>query len=131
MTTSNHVRIVEVGARDGLQNEKTLLPADVKIALIDRLSSTGLQTIEATSFVSPKWLPQLADVPRLRFTVQLLRGLTEACASRYNTVAERDQYALRCQTARCPVSLPTLENFAPYRYAARMGVSTDLARNVE
>lgn len=61
MTSSNHVRIVEVGARDGLQNEKTLLPAAVKIELIDRLSDTGLQTIEATSFVSPQWVPQLAD----------------------------------------------------------------------
>ncbi len=54
----DHVRIVEVGARDGLQNEKTMLPTDVKIALIDRLSGTGLRTIEATSFVSPKWVPQ-------------------------------------------------------------------------
>jgi len=56
-----HVRIVEVGARDGLQNEKAIVPAAVKIELIDRLSATGLQTIEATSFVSPKWVPQLAD----------------------------------------------------------------------
>ncbi|MGJ4731042.1 hydroxymethylglutaryl-CoA lyase [Luteimonas sp. SDU101] len=58
---SRHVRIVEVGPRDGLQNEKTLIPAAAKIELIDRLSATGLQTIEATSFVSPKWVPQLAD----------------------------------------------------------------------
>ena len=56
-----HVRIVEVGARDGLQNEKNFLPTAVKIELIDRLSATGLQSIEATSFVSPKWVPQLAD----------------------------------------------------------------------
>ncbi|WP_300622382.1 hydroxymethylglutaryl-CoA lyase [Dokdonella sp.] len=56
-----HVRIVEVGARDGLQNEKTIIPAATKIELIDRLSATGLRTIEATSFVSPKWIPQLAD----------------------------------------------------------------------
>ena len=55
------VRIVEVGARDGLQNEKAIVPAAVKIELIDRLSATGLRTIEATSFVSPKWVPQLAD----------------------------------------------------------------------
>jgi hydroxymethylglutaryl-CoA lyase len=55
------VRIVEVGPRDGLQNEKTLIPAAEKIALIDRLSATGLRSIEATSFVSPKWVPQLAD----------------------------------------------------------------------
>lgn len=55
------VRIVEVGPRDGLQNEKTIVPTADKIALIDRLSATGLRSIEATSFVSPKWVPQLAD----------------------------------------------------------------------
>jgi hydroxymethylglutaryl-CoA lyase len=60
-SASSPVRIVEVGARDGLQNEKTIVPAATKIELIDRLSSTGLKTIEATSFVSPKWIPQLAD----------------------------------------------------------------------
>lgn len=58
---SDFVRIVEVGPRDGLQNEKTLLATADKIALIDRLTAAGLQTIEATSFVSPKWIPQLAD----------------------------------------------------------------------
>jgi hydroxymethylglutaryl-CoA lyase len=61
MSLPNAVRIVEVGARDGLQNEKTIIPAATKIELIDRLSATGLRTIEATSFVSPKWVPQLAD----------------------------------------------------------------------
>jgi len=55
------VRIVEVGARDGLQNEKTIVATPVKVELIDRLTGTGLQSIEATSFVSPKWVPQLAD----------------------------------------------------------------------
>ncbi|HEV8692798.1 MAG TPA: hydroxymethylglutaryl-CoA lyase [Lysobacter sp.] len=55
------VRIVEVGPRDGLQNEKTIIATADKIALIDRLSATGLRSIEATSFVSPKWVPQLAD----------------------------------------------------------------------
>ncbi len=55
------VRIVEVGPRDGLQNEKSIIPAATKVELIDRLSQTGLRTIEATSFVSPKWVPQLAD----------------------------------------------------------------------
>ncbi|MGY0798912.1 hydroxymethylglutaryl-CoA lyase [Lysobacter sp. A286] len=55
------VRIVEVGPRDGLQNEKTVVATADKIELIDRLSATGLQSIEATSFVSPKWVPQLAD----------------------------------------------------------------------
>ncbi|MBB1060526.1 hydroxymethylglutaryl-CoA lyase [Marilutibacter spongiae] len=55
------VRIVEVGPRDGLQNEKTQVATADKIALIDRLSATGLRSIEATSFVSPRWVPQLAD----------------------------------------------------------------------
>jgi len=61
MTMPTRVRIVEVGPRDGLQNEKTIVATADKIALIDRLSATGLLTIEATSFVSPKWVPQLAD----------------------------------------------------------------------
>ena len=55
------VKIVEVGARDGLQNEKLILPAEVKTQFIDKLSQTGLKVIEATSFVSPKWVPQMAD----------------------------------------------------------------------
>jgi hydroxymethylglutaryl-CoA lyase len=57
----SQVRIVEVGPRDGLQNEKSIIATADKIALIDRLSATGLRSIEATSFVSPKWVPQLAD----------------------------------------------------------------------
>ena len=77
MNPSNHVRIVEVGARDGLQNEKALLPAEVKIALIDRLSATGLQMIEATSFVSPKWVPQLADA------AEVFRGIHKLPGVRY------------------------------------------------
>ena len=58
---NNAVRIVEVGPRDGLQNEKTIISVADKIALINQLSQCGFQTIEATSFVSPKWIPQLAD----------------------------------------------------------------------
>jgi hydroxymethylglutaryl-CoA lyase len=61
MNTPQQVRIVEVGPRDGLQNEKAIIPTPLKIELIDRLSATGLRSIEATSFVSPKWIPQLAD----------------------------------------------------------------------
>ena len=55
------VRIVEVGPRDGLQNESAMVATADKIELVDRLSATGLRSIEATSFVSPKWVPQLAD----------------------------------------------------------------------
>jgi hydroxymethylglutaryl-CoA lyase len=55
------VRIVDVGPRDGLQNEKATIATDVKVGLIDRLTDAGLQAIEAASFVSPKWVPQMAD----------------------------------------------------------------------
>lgn len=58
---SDFVRIVEMSARDGLQNEKTLISTADKVALIDRLSDTGLPSIEVTAFVSPKWVPQMAD----------------------------------------------------------------------
>jgi hydroxymethylglutaryl-CoA lyase len=63
------VRIVEVGPRDGLQNEKRALPTATKLELIERLVAAGLRDIEATSFVSPKWVPQMAD------HVEIMRGL--------------------------------------------------------
>lgn len=59
------IRIHEVGARDGLQNEKTVVPTEVKAEFIRRLAVAGLSTIEATSFVHPKWVPQLADAEQL------------------------------------------------------------------
>ncbi len=61
MSFPNHVKIVEVGPRDGLQNEKQVVPTATKIELIDRLTEAGLPVIEATSFVSPKWVPQMGD----------------------------------------------------------------------
>jgi hydroxymethylglutaryl-CoA lyase len=61
VTLPRRVRLVEVGPRDGLQNEKAMVPTDVKVALIDMLADAGMPAIEATSFVSPKWVPQMAD----------------------------------------------------------------------
>ena len=63
MTSSipSRVRLIDVGPRDGLQNEKSPVPADVKIELVHRLQAAGLQEIEVTSYVSPKWVPQMAD----------------------------------------------------------------------
>jgi isopropylmalate/homocitrate/citramalate synthase len=61
VTLPKNVRIVEVGPRDGLQNEPGVVPAAVKIELINRLADAGLRAIEATAFVSPKWVPQMAD----------------------------------------------------------------------
>ena len=60
-TLPSRVRIVEVGPRDGLQNEKGEVPTAVKLELIERLADAGLQAIEVTAFVSPKWIPQMAD----------------------------------------------------------------------
>src|SRR5438445_9529277 len=57
----DHVHIVEVGPRDGLQNEKVTIPAEAKIDYITALADAGLTTIEAGAFVSPKWVPQMAD----------------------------------------------------------------------
>jgi hydroxymethylglutaryl-CoA lyase len=61
MTFPAKVKIVEVGPRDGLQNEKQVVPTEIKIELIERLADAGLRVIEATSFVSPKWVPQMGD----------------------------------------------------------------------
>jgi hydroxymethylglutaryl-CoA lyase len=70
------VRIVEVGPRDGLQNEKAIIPAATKIELINRLGETGLRSIEATSFVSPKWVPQLADAAEVFSAITQLPGVS-------------------------------------------------------
>ncbi|KAI4878652.1 hypothetical protein NFI96_023261 [Prochilodus magdalenae] len=71
------VKIVEVGPRDGLQNEKEMVPTEVKILLIDMLSQTGLSVIEATSFVSSKWVAQMAD------HTEVLRGINRLPHVRY------------------------------------------------
>lgn len=69
--TKQDVRIVEVGPRDGLQNEKAaIIPVEVKVELIDRLTRAGVMTVEAGSFVSPKWVPQMAD------TAEVLKRMT-------------------------------------------------------
>ena len=73
---TDFVRIVEVGPRDGLQNEKTIIATADKIELIDRLSRTGLRSIEATSFVSPKWVPQLADAAEVFGAIERKPGVS-------------------------------------------------------
>jgi len=61
MAYPDFLKIVEVGPRDGLQNEKAIVPLDAKVALVERLAATGLKAVEAGAFVSPKWVPQMAD----------------------------------------------------------------------
>tara|TARA_R110000824_G_scaffold245090_1_gene434104 strand:+ start:1430 stop:2311 length:882 start_codon:yes stop_codon:yes gene_type:complete len=72
------VTIYEVGPRDGLQNEKRLIPAADKVRLIDLLSAAGFRKIEATSFVSPKWVPQLADAAEVMAAITRKPGVTYA-----------------------------------------------------
>ncbi|WP_425417944.1 hydroxymethylglutaryl-CoA lyase [Oricola indica] len=74
----SRARIYEVGPRDGLQNEKAVIPTDKKIALIDLLSDAGFDRIEATSFVSPKWVPQLADAEAVLAGIRRRPGVTYA-----------------------------------------------------
>ncbi|GAA0806267.1 hydroxymethylglutaryl-CoA lyase [Cupriavidus gilardii] len=74
MNQPNYVKIVEVGPRDGLQNEKAMVPADTKVALIDRLTEAGFVNIEAASFVSPKWVPQMADGAEVMARIQRRPG---------------------------------------------------------
>ncbi len=69
------VRIVDVAPRDGLQNEKTVVPTEVKVGLIDRLTDAGLPAIEAASFVSPKWVPQMADNAQVMAAIRRKPGV--------------------------------------------------------
>ena len=96
--SGSFVTVVEVSPRDGLQNEKRLLSAEVKVALVDRLSAAGFRAIEVTSFVSPKAVPQMADaadvmarierVPGIRYSVLTpnMRGLEGALAAHADAI---------------------------------------------
>ena len=72
------IRIVEVGPRDGLQNESRLIPTDVKVAFVDALSATGLDEIEVSSFVSPRWVPQLEDAEEVFRRIERREGVIYA-----------------------------------------------------
>ncbi len=76
MTLPTHVRLVEMGPRDGLQNEKQVVSTETKVELIARLGAAGLPAIEATSFVSPKWVPQMGDNSEVMRRIQRLPGVS-------------------------------------------------------
>lgn len=80
MNLPSKVKIVDVGPRDGLQNEKAQVPAAVKIELVHRLQDAGLTEIEVTSFVSPKWVPQMADA------AEVMAGITRKPGVRYSVL---------------------------------------------
>ena len=75
MTLPSRAKIVEVSPRDGLQNEKEQISTDIKVELIDRLTAAGFPNIEATSFVSPKWVPQMADAADVMSRIQRKPGV--------------------------------------------------------
>jgi hydroxymethylglutaryl-CoA lyase len=77
-TLPQRVRVVDVGPRDGLQNEKGAVPIDVKVSLVERLAEAGVPSIEATSFVSPKWVPQMADAAEVMARIRRRPGVTYA-----------------------------------------------------
>src|SRR5690349_13056684 len=76
MRLPDHVKIVEVGPRDGLQNESGIVPVAVRVELIERLSAAGLTVIEAGSFVSPKWVPQMANTGEVLAKLQRRPGVS-------------------------------------------------------
>lgn len=132
MRLPTRVRMVEVGPRDGLQNEKSIVPTEVKIGLVDRLTDAGLTAIEAGSFVSPKWVPQMADTPEVFTGIRRkdgvryvaltpnAKGFEGAVAAKADEVAvfaaaseSFSQKNINCSIAE------SLERFAPVMAAAK------------
>jgi hydroxymethylglutaryl-CoA lyase len=103
------VTIWEVGARDGLQNEDTVVPVEVKLEFLDRLAGAGLTTLEATSFVHPKWVPQLADAE------QLLANLEQRDGVRYPVLVPNERgldRALAADVRHIAIFASATETFA-------------------
>ncbi|BFZ56236.1 hypothetical protein PYCC9005_003280 [Savitreella phatthalungensis] len=107
-----HVRIVEVGPRDGLQNEPTLVDTATKLELIDRLARTGLRTIEATSFVSKKLIPQLADAAEVLTGIRARGGLPSTTPTSSSSPSFLDQHdrGYLPHPISYPVLVPTIRH---------------------
>jgi hydroxymethylglutaryl-CoA lyase len=132
MQLPSKVKLVDVGPRDGLQNEKEPVPAAVKIELVHRLQEAGLQDIEVTSYVSPKWVPQMADAaevmggivrkPGVRYSVLTpnMKGLEAAVESRPDEIvvfgAASEAFSQR--NINCSIA-ESIERFAPVVAAAK------------
>lgn len=130
--SGSFVTVVEVSPRDGLQNEQRLLSAEVKVALVDRLSAAGFRAIEVTSFVSPKAVPQMADaadvmarihrVPGIRYSVLTpnLRGLEGALTARADAICVFGSASETFSQKNINCSIEeSLERFRPVVAAAR------------
>jgi hydroxymethylglutaryl-CoA lyase len=126
MRLPKEIKIVEVGPRDGLQNESQLVPTEIKVELINRLSRSGLKAVESTSFVSPKWVPQMADSTAVMEGIDRregvsypvltpnLQGLTAAIAAGATEVAvfAAASESFSQQNINCSID-QSLERFAP------------------
>lgn len=123
MAMPARVRIVEVSPRDGLQNEATQVATADKIELVDRLSATGLRAIEATSFVSPKWVPQLADA------AEVYAGIRRATGVAYPVLVPNEQGYLRARAAGADeVAVFTAASEAFNRRNTNAGIDESLER---
>ena len=132
MKFPSRVKLVDVGPRDGLQNEKAPVPAAVKVELVHRLQAAGLKDIEVTSFVSPKWVPQMADAaevmagitrrPGVRYSVLTpnLQGFEAALASKPDEVVvfASASEAFSQRNINCSMA-QSIDRFAPVVEAAR------------
>jgi len=132
MNLPTRVKLVDVGPRDGLQNEKLPVPAAVKIELVHRLQAAGLKEIEVTSFVSPKWVPQMADnaqvmagiarLPGVRYSVLTpnLQGFQAALLSKPDEIVVfgAASEAFSQKNINCSIA-ESMERFAPVVEAAR------------
>ncbi len=131
MSLPERVKLIEVGPRDGLQNEVGTVPVEVKVELIDRLSEAGLPAIESGSFVSPKWVPQMAETgevmarirrkPGVSYSVLIpnMKGFEAALAAQVNEIAvfaaATESFSQR--NINCSIAV-SLERFAPVCEAA-------------
>lgn len=116
------VKLVDVGPRDGLQNEKQPVPAEAKIQLVHMLQDAGLKEIEVTSFVSPKWVPQMAD------NTQVMAGITRRPDVRYSVLTPNMQgfeAALKCKPDEIVVFAAASEAFS------QKNINCSIAESIE
>jgi hydroxymethylglutaryl-CoA lyase len=132
MNYPSRVKLVDVGPRDGLQNEKQAVPAAIKVELVHRLQAAGLTEIEVTSFVSPKWVPQMADnaevmagiarKPGVRYSVLTpnMQGFEAALTTRPDEIVVfgAASEAFSQKNINCSIS-DSIERFRPVTQAAR------------
>src|SRR4029450_11451154 len=123
----SHVSVYEVGPRDGLQAEKAVVPLPVKLKLIDQLGEGGVAVIEATSFVSPRWVPQLADAD------ELMAGLRRWPGVRYPVLVPNQQGFERAMEAgadELAIFVSATETFAQRNLGTTLDGAIEMAAPV-